>query len=68
MKCEVCKSPDHRVVDVADSGNSIRRRRECDRCKTRWTTFESCERLDTVDIPAALEHLRALEAVLGRSE
>jgi transcriptional repressor NrdR len=42
MKCPKCKQPETRVVDSRDSneGREIRRRRECEKCKFRFTTFE----------------------------
>ena len=48
MKCPKCNSTHSRVVDSrhADEANAIRRRRECENCGTRFTTFEhrSCEK------------------------
>ncbi|MBC1520918.1 transcriptional regulator NrdR [Listeria kieliensis] len=45
MKCPSCKYNGTRVVDSrpADDGNSIRRRRECEKCGFRFTTFEKVE-------------------------
>jgi len=40
MKCPFCQSPDSHVVDSRSVGESIRRRRECDDCKQRYTTYE----------------------------
>lgn len=41
MKCPVCGYEDTNVVDSRPTDNgSIRRRRECKRCKKRFTTFE----------------------------
>jgi len=40
MKCPFCQSPDSHVVDSRGVGESIRRRRECDDCKQRYTTYE----------------------------
>jgi transcriptional regulator NrdR family protein len=62
MKCRICNSTDHRVVETADSGDSIRRRRMCDNCRHRWTTFESDAQ--AIDVDAALERVRSLEAIL----
>lgn len=46
MKCPQCQSPDSKVVESRDvaSGESIRRRRECENCATRFTTYERVER------------------------
>ncbi len=43
MHCPFCHNPDSRVVDtrIADDGASIRRRRECMKCKRRFTTLET---------------------------
>lgn len=42
MLCPHCKSSKTRVVDKRDSGENtvIRRRRECLKCKSRFTTYE----------------------------
>ena len=45
MKCPKCNSTQSKVVDSrhADELNAIRRRRECENCGTRFTTFEHIE-------------------------
>ena len=45
MKCPKCNSTHSRVIDSrhADEANAIRRRRECENCGTRFTTFEHIE-------------------------
>lgn len=46
MKCSQCQHLDTKVIesrDVAD-GESIRRRRECNNCEYRFTTYERIER------------------------
>lgn len=45
MRCRWCGGEDTRVVDSrpAEDGGAIRRRRECDRCGKRFTTFERAE-------------------------
>ena len=45
MKCPACGSTDTRVVDsrLTKDGNAIRRRRECERCERRFTTYERLE-------------------------
>lgn len=45
MHCPFCGTQDTKVIDsrlVAD-GASVRRRRECNHCKERFTTFEIAE-------------------------
>lgn len=45
MKCPGCGYPESKVVDsrAAQEGSTIRRRRECQSCKKRFTTFEMVE-------------------------
>lgn len=45
MRCPVCGERDSRVVDSRDLDDSstIRRRRECSACSTRFTTYERVE-------------------------
>ncbi len=45
MKCPFCGKDNTRVIDSrpADDGNSIRRRRQCDECMKRFTTYEKVE-------------------------
>lgn len=42
MRCPYCANEDTRVIDsrLGDGGESVRRRRECQRCSERFTTFE----------------------------
>lgn len=42
MHCPKCKTTETKVVDsrVAENGRVIRRRRECEKCGNRFTTFE----------------------------
>ncbi|MBP9738126.1 transcriptional repressor NrdR [Candidatus Saccharibacteria bacterium] len=46
MKCPQCQSVDSKVIESRDvaSGESIRRRRECELCAARFTTYERVER------------------------
>lgn len=45
MKCIYCSSTDSRVVDSrpTEESNAIRRRRECENCGRRFTTYEKVE-------------------------
>lgn len=45
MRCPFCQFPDNRVLESrsAESGHSVRRRRECLRCGRRFTTYERIE-------------------------
>ncbi len=45
MRCPYCGSENSRVVDSrpAEDNNAIRRRRQCDDCSKRFTTYEKIE-------------------------
>ncbi len=45
MKCPFCGSQDTSVLEsrIAEDGESLRRRRECNACQRRFTTFERIE-------------------------
>jgi transcriptional repressor NrdR len=45
VRCPVCGATDSRVVDSRDldEGATIRRRRECSACSSRFTTYERAE-------------------------
>ena len=45
MQCPTCKNTDSRVLESrsADTGKSVRRRRECLNCSFRFTTYERVE-------------------------
>lgn len=45
MKCPKCRNLDTRVIDsrITEDGKVIRRRRECEKCGARFTTFERLE-------------------------
>ncbi len=45
MKCPFCETSDTRVIDSrpTEEGHAIRRRRECDNCGKRFTTYEKVE-------------------------
>jgi transcriptional repressor NrdR len=47
MKCPYCSFEDSRVVDSRSvrDGSLIRRRRECESCKRRFTTYEYIEKI-----------------------
>ncbi len=48
MRCPFCPASETRVLDSRDSaeGRIIRRRRECESCKRRFTTYERVEELN----------------------
>ena len=44
MQCPYCNYKESKVVDSRHTdSNSIRRRRECESCKKRYTTYETIE-------------------------
>ncbi len=45
MRCPFCDSPDTKVIDSrpTEEGHAIRRRRGCDKCNRRFTTYEKVE-------------------------
>lgn len=45
MRCPFCTDLDTHVIDsrLVGEGNQIRRRRECNKCQERFTTYESAE-------------------------
>ncbi len=40
MRCPHCGHTSHRVIDTREAGEDIRRRRRCDHCGQRFTTYE----------------------------
>lgn len=47
MKCPFCENQDTKVIDSrpTEDGHAIRRRRECDSCGKRFTTYEKIEQM-----------------------
>ncbi len=47
MKCQFCENQHTKVIDSrpTEDGHSIRRRRECDACGKRFTTYEKVEQM-----------------------
>lgn len=47
MKCPYCEFQDTKVIDSrpTEEGQSIRRRRECENCGKRFTTYEKVEEI-----------------------
>ncbi len=52
MKCPFCGHDNTRVIDSrpAEENNSIRRRRMCDECGKRFTTYEKVETIPVIII------------------
>lgn len=47
MRCPFCKHQEDKVIDsrTANEGSVIRRRRECEKCEKRFTTYERVEEI-----------------------
>lgn len=47
MKCPYCENEDSKVIDSrhTEDGKAIRRRRECEKCGRRFTTYEKVEEM-----------------------
>jgi len=47
MKCPFCENLDTKVIDSrpTEEGQAVRRRRECDKCNKRFTTYEKIEQM-----------------------
>jgi len=50
MKCPFCNHENTRVIDSrpVEDKNSIRRRRVCDECQKRFTTYEQIETIPLI--------------------
>jgi transcriptional repressor NrdR len=48
MRCPNCQNEDTKVLDSrpVEDGSAIRRRRECEKCEFRFSTYEEIEILD----------------------
>lgn len=45
MKCPECGCEESKVIDSRPTDNKVRRRRECVKCATRFTTYEIIEEI-----------------------
>ncbi|MBR5315572.1 MAG: transcriptional repressor NrdR [Firmicutes bacterium] len=47
MRCPYCENPDTKVIDSrpTEEGHAIRRRRGCEKCGRRFTTYEKIEEI-----------------------
>lgn len=48
MPCPFCRAEDSRVIDTRQVGDAVRRRRECQQCGQRFTTYERVVRASIV--------------------
>ncbi|MBC8522896.1 transcriptional repressor NrdR [PVC group bacterium] len=77
MLCPYCERDNDKVIDsrASDGGQAVRRRRECQHCNRRFTTFERVEKTsrlmvikqDGTRVPFDQEKvLRGLQAACGK--
>ena len=66
MQCPYCKHAESKVLDSREAEVAVRRRRECEKCGKRFTTYERVEKTDLAVIkkdgrrePFSREKLRA---------
>lgn len=54
MHCTICNAPDTKVIDsrLLQEGDAVRRRRKCDSCLKRFTTYERLE----IQMPVVIKH------------
>jgi len=50
MRCPYCGAGESRVVDTREGGDGIRRRRECQACGQRYTTYERVAKINLLVI------------------
>ena len=69
MLCPACGAPTTRVIDSrpAEGGQTIRRRRECETCAHRFTTYERLEPFSTAKLSAGISAALADRPVSGSS-
>lgn len=46
MHCPRCGAEDSKVIESRDTGEAVRRRRECVKCKHRYSTYERMEKMN----------------------
>ena len=71
MKCPECGNEESYVIDSRSTQTEIRRRRECNYCRHRFTTYESCRRSAVATLwqtirPKLMENIK--EAVIRTFE
>ena len=65
MKCPYCSAADTKVIDSrpADDNSSIRRRRQCESCGKRFTTYEKLETMPLMAV--SYTHLAYAGDIIG---
>lgn len=56
MKCTHCENEKTKVIDTRDTGEKVRRRRECKNCNKRFTTYEQPEQINTTVVKKGSEN------------
>jgi transcriptional repressor NrdR len=46
MHCPKCGGEDSKVIESRDTGEAVRRRRECSQCHHRYSTYERVEKIN----------------------
>ena len=71
MRCPFCRSPDTQVKDsrVSEDGCTIRRRRSCPKCGSRFTTLEHVQMRDLIvvkknDVRVPFEREKLCKSIL----
>jgi len=69
MRCPFCSSEDTQVKDSrsAEDGNAVRRRRQCNSCAARFTTFERVQLRELMVVKNSGEKVRFDRDKLHRS-
>ena len=69
MRCPFCSSEDTQVKDSrsAEDGNAVRRRRQCNSCAARFTTFERVQLRELTVVKNSGEKARFDRSKLQRS-
>lgn len=60
MRCPKCSSEESKVVDSRQAEDAIRRRRVCESCGFRFTTFERIEEMPLLVIKKKMTNVNPL--------
>ena len=66
MKCGHCGCGETRVTDSRAYPDAVRRRRQCARCLSRWTTYEVRADANSQDVPEDLDKIKLASATVRR--
>ncbi len=73
MQCPFCKNPETKVLDKRETSGTNRRRRECIKCRKRFTTYEKATGLITKvrkrdGKAVAFRHEKITKAIWGAAQ